>query len=167
MTADEVPRLREQLDESRQVEERLNKSENVIEKYKKKLEDSAGLRRQLRQLEDENIVVTAKNSELEVELRKLTASKAVGDNYRSQVEAFEKKADQHAREFAQLAVTLEETQAKLVQTQTERDRLRGEVNVTEERIKELEGPAVAQPNPDESLNIELEDDDADGTSKIE
>jgi protein HOOK3 len=36
------------LDESRHAAEKLQKAENVIEKYKKKLEDSSDLKRQIK-----------------------------------------------------------------------------------------------------------------------
>ncbi|EJT46863.1 protein-nucleus import-related protein [Trichosporon asahii var. asahii CBS 2479] len=144
-TASEVSRLREQVEESKQVEERLHRSENVIEKYKKKLEDSAGVRKELRQLEQENAALIDKNSALEVDLRKLSASRAMVDNYRAQVEALEKRVNEQAEEFAHLTVQLEEAQ-------------------TSERIKELEyAPARRESaisnEGDMSLKVELEADD--------
>jgi protein HOOK3 len=174
-TAAEVVKLRDQVDEYRQVEDRLHKSENVIEKYKKKLEDNSGLRRELRQLEEENAVMIDKNSELEIELRKLGASKALVDNYRGQVEQLEKKVERQHREMAQITVQLEEAQAALVEMETDRDRLRDEVHIHTERIKEFEqGPTArrqvsAIEDADASLDIELDasGDEGDGASRRE
>ena len=116
-----------------------------------------------------------KNSELEIELRKLGASKALVDNYRGQVEQLEKKVDQQAREFAQLTVQLEEAQAALAEMVTNRDRLRDEVHIYQERIKDLEqGPTArrqvsAIEDVDASLDVELDasGDEGDGASRRE
>lgn len=156
--------MREQVEESKQVEERLHRSENVIEKYKKKLEDSAGVRKELRQLEQENAALIDKNSALEVDLRKLSASRAMVDNYRAQVEALEKRVNEQAEEFAHLTVQLEEAQTSVATLERERDRLRDEVHIHQERIKELEyAPARRESaisnEGDMSLKVELEADD--------
>jgi protein HOOK3 len=46
-TVSQVDQLRDQLEEFNHTEEKLHKMENAIEKYKKRLEDSADLRRQI------------------------------------------------------------------------------------------------------------------------
>jgi protein HOOK3 len=46
--AEQSTRLKDQLDEYKHAAEKLQKTENVIEKYKKKLEESADLRRQIK-----------------------------------------------------------------------------------------------------------------------
>lgn len=43
---DQASRLKDQLDEYRHAAEKLQKAENVIEKFKKKMEESADLKRQ-------------------------------------------------------------------------------------------------------------------------
>jgi protein HOOK3 len=48
--AEQSARLKDQLDEYKHAAEKLQKTENVIEKYKKKLEESADLRRQIKVL---------------------------------------------------------------------------------------------------------------------
>jgi hypothetical protein len=46
--ADEADKLNDQMDEYRHATDKLHKAENVIEKYKRKLEESADLRRSLK-----------------------------------------------------------------------------------------------------------------------
>lgn len=41
-------RLKDQVDEYRHAAEKLNKTENVMEKYKKKLEESAEMRKKVK-----------------------------------------------------------------------------------------------------------------------
>lgn len=136
----------------------------MIEKYKKKLEDSATVRKELKSLERENAVLIDKNSALEIELRKLTASRAMVDSYRAQVEALEKRVNSQSEEFAQLSAQLEEAQNSVATLERERDRLRDEVHIHQERMKELEyAPArresAISDEGDLSLKMELEADD--------
>jgi protein HOOK3 len=51
-TVSQVDQLRDQLEEYTHTEEKLHKMENAIEKYKKRLEDSADLRRQIKVRDD-------------------------------------------------------------------------------------------------------------------
>lgn len=166
----EVARLRDQVDEFRQVQERLHKSENVIEKYKKKLEDSAGLRREIRTLEEENAVMMDKNTQLEVELRKLGASKAMADNYRTQVEALEKRSTEQSSEFATFTVQLEQAQQALSDMERDRDRLREEVLVHQERVKDLEAPTKRPTSTllmgDTSLDAEMDVSGDEGEGQV-
>ncbi|TXT13806.1 hypothetical protein VHUM_01173 [Vanrija humicola] len=170
----EVAKLRDQIDEYRHVEDRLHKSENVIEKFKKKLEDSAGLRRELRALEAENAELIDKNSTLEGEIRKLGASKALVDNYKAQVDILEKKANEQSSEYAQLAVQLEDAHTALATMEHERDRLIDEIQVHQERIKELEhvprraaSMMIDAGNTPLDVELDVEDDEQAGLSKTE
>ncbi|KAL1411320.1 hypothetical protein Q8F55_002271 [Vanrija albida] len=169
----EVAKLRDQIDEYRHVEDRLHKSENVIEKFKKKLEDSAGLRRELRALEAENAELIDKNSTLEAEIRKLGASKTLVDNYKAQVDILEKKANEQSSEYAQLAVQLEDAHTALATMEHERDRLIDEIQVHQERIKELEhaprrNASLMIDAGNTSLDVELDvEDEESGLSKSE
>lgn len=166
-TSLEVSQLRDQVEELRQVEDRLHKSENVIEKYKKKLEESAGLRRELRTLEEENSSMVDKNSDLEAELKKLGTSKALVDQYKVRIDALEKRTETQSSEIGQITAQLEEAQTSLGATESERDLLRDEVQVHQERIRELEaGPRSNL--PDQSLDVELDaDSEEPGQSKTE
>jgi protein HOOK3 len=96
----------------RYTAERLQKTENVVEKYKKKLEESAGLRREFKvsilislalvsadgqKLEEENLALTESNAALEAELKK-TGSKGVAENTKSQLSALEKQVTEQTNE---------------------------------------------------------------------
>jgi protein HOOK3 len=96
----------------RYTAERLQKTENVVEKYKKKLEESAGLRREFKvsilislalvsadgqKLEEENLALTESKAALEAELKK-TGSKGVAENTKSQLSALEKQITEQTNE---------------------------------------------------------------------
>jgi len=96
----------------RYTAERLQKTENVVEKYKKKLEESAGLRREFKvsipislalvsadgqKLEEENLALIESNSALEADLKK-TGSKGIVENTKSQLSALEKQITEQTNE---------------------------------------------------------------------
>ncbi|WVF72769.1 hypothetical protein IAT40_007587 [Kwoniella sp. CBS 6097] len=136
--AAEAVKLRDQVDEYRHAAERLKKSENVIEKYKKKLEESAGLRRELRNLEEENAALVNTNASLEADLKKAGASKGLIDNYKSQIEVLEKKSTDQAKEIVELATQLEMTRAELSDMEREYERDQDELQHHQEKLKEME-----------------------------
>jgi protein HOOK3 len=105
-------------DRYRYTAERLQKTENVVEKYKKKLEESAGLRREFKvsilislalvsadgqKLEEENLALIESNSSLEAELKK-TGSKGVAENTKSQLAALEKQVTEQTNEVRPVPV---------------------------------------------------------------
>jgi protein HOOK3 len=113
LRAAEAVKLKDQLDEwvarwclgcegaeirYRHVADKLQKSENVIEKYKKKLEDSAGLRRELKSLEEENAALINTNATLETELKTAGSAKTLVDSYKAQIATLEAKAAAQADE---------------------------------------------------------------------
>ncbi|ODN92707.1 hypothetical protein L198_05501 [Cryptococcus wingfieldii CBS 7118] len=136
--AEEAVRLKDQLDEFRHTSDRLRKSENVIEKYRKKLEDSAGLRRELRNLEEENATLVNTNSALEADLNKALSSKSLLDTYKSQITTLEKQTSDQSSEIAQLTQQLETAQGQLEVLQQSYDEHEEELAVNLEKLKELE-----------------------------
>jgi len=97
----------------RYTAERLQKTENVVEKYKKKLEESAGLRREFKVftlswviqvkaddqiLEEENLALIESNSALEAELKKTGGSKGAVENTKPQLAALEKQVTEQTNE---------------------------------------------------------------------
>ena len=97
----------------RYTAERLQKTENVVEKYKKKLEESAGLRREFKvsipislalvsadgqKLEEENLALIESNSALEAELKKTGGSKGAIENNKAQLSALEKQVTEQTNE---------------------------------------------------------------------
>ncbi|OWT39056.1 hypothetical protein C362_03220 [Cryptococcus neoformans Bt1] len=144
--AAEAGKLKDQLDEYRHTAERLRKSENVIEKYRKKLEESANLRRELRNLEEENASLVNTNSSLEADLKKAVAFKGLLDNYKSQIESFEKQTAHQATEIAELNHQLEVTQHQLESLQSTYEQHQEELQLSQEKLKEIELTGVIPSN---------------------
>ncbi|CAH7683385.1 hypothetical protein PPACK8108_LOCUS16860 [Phakopsora pachyrhizi] len=113
--------LRDQLDEVRHEIERARKLENVIEKYKKMLNESTNLRRQHKD-----------------EYRKVATFKPLMEQYRSQIVTLESQLFSQKQETDRLHYELDSITVKLRETEEERDREVEEVALYEERVKELE-----------------------------
>ena len=89
--ADEADRLKDQVDEYRHATEKLRKVEAQNEKYRKKLDEAAEARQMLQTLEDQNLDLLEKNSQLEEEYRKVSAFQGLMDTYKAQIEELESK----------------------------------------------------------------------------
>jgi protein HOOK3 len=142
LQADEAARLKDQVDEYRHAAEKLAKTENVMEKYKKKLEESADLRRRVKvrtsrsfsnrrlglfpcrcfthsgrhflwqALEEQNATLVDNNAQLDTEFRKVASFKPLMENYKNQISELESKAAARGKEVETLKWELEQAKAK-------------------------------------------------------
>ncbi|KZT62345.1 HOOK-domain-containing protein [Calocera cornea HHB12733] len=136
--ADEAQRLKDQVDEWRHAAERAQKNENVIEKYKKKLEETADLRRQVKTLTEQNTQLVNTNSQLESQSSKSANVKPLLDAYKQQISELESKASSRAAEAEGLRVKLEEERRARQEVERMREEERREAEQYVERVRELE-----------------------------
>ncbi|KAI0807300.1 HOOK-domain-containing protein [Fomes fomentarius] len=136
--ADEAIRLKDQLDEYRHAADKLQKTENVMEKYKKKLQEAADMRQQVKALEKQNADLVDKNAALEDEYRKVAAFKPLMESYKSQIAELETKSSMRSKEIDALKFELEQTKTKLKVTQEERAKDSETLELYQERVHELE-----------------------------
>ncbi|TIA74442.1 hypothetical protein E3P91_00917 [Wallemia ichthyophaga] len=136
--AAETSTLRDQLEENKHAASQLQKTENVIEKYKQKLEESASLRRQFKSLEDQNARLVDVNASLEANAKQLNATKSLADNYKTQFVDLENRHAQRMKEHQHLSHEL--TQLRLSHSALEEEKLRASEHVylLEEKLKEME-----------------------------
>ncbi|KAI0075470.1 HOOK-domain-containing protein [Panus rudis PR-1116 ss-1] len=136
--ADEATRLKDQLDEYRHAADKLQKTENVMEKYKKKLQEGADLRQRVKALEKQNADLVDKNASLEEEYRKVAAFKPLMDSYKNQIAELESKSSSRTKELDAVRFELEQTKSKLKATIEERARDSETLELYQERVRELE-----------------------------
>ncbi|KZV94081.1 HOOK-domain-containing protein [Exidia glandulosa HHB12029] len=162
--ADEAVRLKDQVDEYRHAADKLQKTENVMEKYKKKLEESADLRRTVKALEEQNAGLVDKNASLEEEFRKVAAFKPLMESYKSQISELETKNSQRTKENDALKYELEQSKTRLKIVKEERQKDSEALELYQERVRELELVAnsarpppkpVASPRTDDMTEEEL------------
>ncbi|KAL5511421.1 hypothetical protein ACEPAH_4637 [Sanghuangporus vaninii] len=136
--ADEAIRLKDQVDEYRHAAEKLQKTENVMEKYKKKLEESADLRRRIKALEEQNASLVDKNASLEEEYRKVSAFKPLLESYKYQISELEAKGATKNKEIDSLKFELEQARTLLKISAEERQKDSEALELYQERVRELE-----------------------------
>ncbi|KAF8436897.1 HOOK-domain-containing protein [Boletus edulis BED1] len=150
VTADLAARLKDQVDEYRHAADKLQKTENVMEKYKKKLQEGADLRQHVKSLERQNADLVDKNASLEEEYRKVAAFKPLMDSYKNQIAELETKVASRTHEIETVKFELEQTRTKLRITTEERAKDSEMLELYQERMRELEltshrAPSTAKP----------------------
>ncbi|KAF8636696.1 hypothetical protein AX17_003501 [Amanita inopinata Kibby_2008] len=165
--ADETARLKDQLDEYRHAADKLQKTENVMEKYKKKLQESADLRQRLKALEKQNADLVDKNASLEEEFRKIAAFKPLMESYKNQIADLEAKNAARTQDIESLKFELEQSRTKLRITLEERAKDSETLELYQERVRELElisqsRPTTAKAARAEKRNPPTTDDIAQG-----
>lgn len=143
--ADEAVRLKDQVDEYRHAAEKLHKTENVMEKYKKKLEESADLRRHVKSLEEQNSALVDKNAALEEENRKVASYKPLMESYKAQIVELENKVSSRLTELESSRFELAQSQARLRQVTEGREKDSEALELYQERVRELELATVPRP----------------------
>ncbi|KAJ2323934.1 hypothetical protein GGI00_005479, partial [Coemansia sp. RSA 2681] len=135
---DEAVRLRDQLQEHRHAAERLAKSEHVIEKYKKKLEESTDLRRQVRQLEEQLAQAQDRSRQIEDEYRRVAQRRPAMDSYRDEHAQLEARHAAAAAELAQAAERLRRLEDDKARLCEDKQRDQDLILSLEEALRELE-----------------------------
>lgn len=157
--ADEAVRLKDKLDEYKHAIDKLQKTENVIEKYKKKLEEGADLRRQMKVLEDQNTELLDRNREVEGEYRKVLAFKSLMESYKEQIQTLEDKNSSLAKEKNKIEYEARLQNQQFQQIEADRTRDSEQIQLLEDKIRELEFSGVHQGTPLSSDLQDMETDD--------
>ncbi|KAG7092196.1 hypothetical protein E1B28_008564 [Marasmius oreades] len=142
---DMAQKYKDQLDEQRHAVEKLSKMENVMEKYKKKLQEGSELRQTVKALEKQNSELVDKNASLEEEYRKVAGFKPLMDSYKNQIAELETKYTGRTQEMENLRFELEQTRIKFKITTEERAKDSETLELYQERIRELELAAPKSP----------------------
>ncbi|CAG8798929.1 8499_t:CDS:10, partial [Gigaspora margarita] len=137
--------LKKELEDMRHVTDKLRKSENVIELYRKKLENTVDIRRTIRAMEQENRQLVERNQMVEDEYRKVA-------NYKSLMENYKKQTDALQIEKTALITQLELEKSMRLKIEVAHSRDMETIRLLEDRVRELE-------LEDRVREMELGDDD--------
>ncbi|KAF9410869.1 hypothetical protein BGZ94_001498 [Podila epigama] len=160
LKADEAARLKDQLEEHKHAMEKLQKTENVIEKYKKKLAEGADLRRQMKVIEEQNHDLLERNKVIEEEYRKALAYKSLIESCKEQIVLLEDRNNALVKDKVHAELELRQQGALLQQLEAARTRDVEQIHVLEEAIKELEFSG----GNGAPLSTDLNDGEIEGTS---
>ncbi|EPB83281.1 hypothetical protein HMPREF1544_09981 [Mucor circinelloides 1006PhL] len=155
--------LKDQVDEHRHAAEKLQKAENVIEKYKKKMEDTADLKRQMKLLEEQNHALVTSYQKLEEEYRKVLAFKTLMDSYKDQVANLETKNNELIREKNKMEYELTYFNKKMELMEADKARDSDRIQALEDHLQEAQlGMSTADaPSSQRAANDDVEDMDID------
>ncbi|KAF8510223.1 HOOK-domain-containing protein [Hysterangium stoloniferum] len=151
--ADQAARLKDQVDEYRHAADKLQKTENVMEKYKKKLEESADLRRSIKALEEQNASLVDKNAALEEEYRKVAAFRPLMESYKTQISDLEAKNSNRTKEMDALKFELEQARTRLRIAAEERAKDSEALELYQERVRELELTSTRRPRATSTSSV--------------
>ncbi|KAG1051929.1 hypothetical protein G6F43_005899 [Rhizopus delemar] len=163
---EQVVKLKDQLDEYRHTAEKLQKAENVIEKYKKKLEETADLKRQVKMLEERNHALIEHTQKLEDEYGSLIAFKSLMESYKDQVAELQTQNNELIREKNRVDYELTQATKKLDLMEDERIRDSDRIQLLEDHLQEAQfgmgttiadKPAIKSNNTADSDDMDLDD----------
>ena len=138
--AELASKLKDEVDELKQMSEKLNKAEQVIEKYKKKVEESGDFKRQIKLMEDDLIAMREKNEHLEEAYKKLSLSKqqAIGSSQKDQQTALKNAQEDHSASASQWQRIITEQQGQISQLEDEKTLLEDQLQDLKDRLQEIE-----------------------------
>lgn len=110
----------------------------MIEKYKKKLEETANLRREVKDLETANHELINRNQDIEDEYRNVLAFKTLMESYKDQVAALETKNNELMREKNKLDYELNQYTKKMEVLEADRARDSERIQSLEDHLQEAQ-----------------------------
>ncbi|CAJ0750862.1 13079_t:CDS:10 [Entrophospora sp. SA101] len=128
--ADEAAKLKDQLDEYRHAADKLKKTENVIEKYKKKLEDGT--------LEQENRNLLERNQAIEDKYQKVANFKTLMENYKQQILDLQTERTELLSEKNKYEYEYKHWRTEAEASKLDKSRDLETIQLLADRIKELE-----------------------------
>nr|CAD7396008.1 unnamed protein product [Timema poppensis] len=136
-TADEARHLKDEVDILRETAEKVVHYEATITSYKKKLEESGDLKRQVKILEDKNTYYMQQNLELEEEIKKSGTWKPQLEMYRKQNMELHQKLNEEKKRADKIEFESKKLLEKLDSLQIEKERLTVERDMLKETNEEL------------------------------
>lgn len=135
--ASEARLLKDELDILRETADKADKYEATLHSYKKKLEETGDLKRELKVLEGKNLEYIQRNMELEEEVKRVAPIKAQLDVYKKQVTELHEKLTEESKRVDKLQYDSKVLQDKLSAALREKQRLQVERDSFKEANEEL------------------------------
>lgn len=123
----------------------------TLQSYKKKLEETGDLKRELKALESKNLDYIQRNMELEEEIKRMAPIKAQLDVYKKQVIELHEKLTEESKRVDKLQYDSKVLQDKLSASQREKQRLQVDRDFYKEAHEELNCAKQQMTNTSEAL----------------
>ncbi|KAI8819574.1 HOOK protein-domain-containing protein [Fimicolochytrium jonesii] len=143
--AEEASRLKDALNEFRHMADKLQKSEAIVDKYKKRFEEVGDLRKQLKAAEEQAAQQAQRNVQLEEEFRKVAPIKPLVNTLKDQLSTLESRISSLQVENSTLEFQFTEARTKLERYEIERRNDHEHIQNLEDRLREAElrGPPIS------------------------
>ncbi|OAQ24519.1 hypothetical protein K457DRAFT_81873, partial [Linnemannia elongata AG-77] len=151
--------LRKSEDRRQEQEILINNQLKAISDLSRALEEGADLRRQMKVLEDQNTELLDRNKEVEGEYRKVLAFKSLMESYKEQIQTLEDKNSSLAKEKNKIEYEARLQNQQFQQIEADRTRDSEQIQLLEDKIRELEFSGVHQGTPLSSDLQDMETDD--------
>ncbi|CAJ0938507.1 unnamed protein product [Ranitomeya imitator] len=148
--AEESRALKDEIDVLRTTSDKATKLESTVESYRKKLEDLNDLRRQVKSLEDTNLMYMHNTVSLEEELKKANAARAQLETYKRQVQDLHTKLSMESKRADTLAYEMTRLREKQEALVKEKERLIVQRDALKETNEELRCSLVQQDHLNQS-----------------
>ncbi|XP_015677110.1 protein Hook homolog 1 [Protobothrops mucrosquamatus] len=135
--AEESRALKDEIDVLRTVVDKTNKLESMVEVYRKKLEDLNDLRRQVKILQETNMMYMHNTVILEEELKKANAARAQLETYKRQIQELHNKLSEESKRADVLAFEMKQLEEKHETLIKEKERLIIQRDALKETNEEL------------------------------
>ncbi|XP_066453849.1 protein Hook homolog 1 [Eleutherodactylus coqui] len=148
--AEESRALKDEIDVLRTTADKAAKMESTVESYRKKLEDLSDLRRQVKSLEDTNLMYMHNTVSLEEELKKANTARAQLETYKRQVQDLHNKLSMETKRADTLAYEMTRLREKQDALVKEKERLVVQRDALKETNEELRCSLVQQDHLNQS-----------------
>ena len=148
--ADQARSLKDEVDILRENSDKVGKYEGIIDTYKKKLEEMADMKRQIKFLEDKNAEYIDNNMELEEKLRKGDGKKPTTEIYRKQISDLNTKLTSETDRADKCKFENDRLMEKLEALTVEKDRIVAERDQLKESNEEMKYTPVSNVSPEYS-----------------
>ncbi|XP_078525971.1 protein Hook homolog 1 [Lissotriton helveticus] len=142
--AEETRAMKDEIDILRATSDKAGKLEAAVEVYRQKLEDLGDLRRQVKSLEDTNMMYMHNTVSLEDELKKANAARAQLETYKRQVEDLHNKLSVESKRADTLAYDIKRLEEKQETLLKEKERLITQRDALKETNEELRCSQIQQ-----------------------
>ncbi|XP_068948998.1 protein Hook homolog 1 [Petaurus breviceps papuanus] len=142
--AEETRALKDEIDVLRTTSDKASKLESTVEVYRQKLQDLNDLRKQVKSLQDTNMMYMHNTVSLEEELKKANAARTQLETYKRQVQELHFKLSAESKRADTLAFEMKRLEEKHEALLKEKDRLIIQRDALKETNEELRCSQVQQ-----------------------
>uniref|UniRef100_A0ABI7ZNG0 Calponin-homology (CH) domain-containing protein n=1 Tax=Felis catus TaxID=9685 RepID=A0ABI7ZNG0_FELCA len=142
--AEETRALKDEIDVLRATSDKANKLESTVEMYRQKLQDLNDLRKQVKTLQETNMMYMHNTVSLEEELKKANAARTQLETYKRQVQDLHNKLSSESKRADTLAFEMKRLEEKHEALLKEKERLIEQRDTLKETNEELRCSQVQQ-----------------------